>query len=528
MLICSHPRADTCGRWALVIAALLLPSLARSASAQSTPAGDAKIEDVVVWWSPQYGEYHEERTAYYYFNGRFVGFDDEGFIAVLDRLRQLPRGTSVVWGPDPDKMISRPNRAHPVPKLRYPARWREFHEIAEKGGLVLSGLEYDLASAANVSPPRPRYIEPSTPLAKGEVVLSREQAAKDEWPSYFINGRQSGTGREAFLATLRQLEQLPDGTTLRLRHYDEKEPYVKNVWVRSPVPYALDGEFARVVVAKRFVLVYEVKKSEWPKWLDCPAESRMEWRNVTARTPQAEVLYLIDGKVAGLGDRGFDRILAHAGQLPVGAYYSYPQLRVHGRAFEGDEEVPRRVRELVPFGERHSELKRTIEQRRLVVGRQYLTYWPKDAYSGEIDDGTTTVWYFDSLFRVGIIVRDGKQPTKADAVVSWQEQPWQKDKGSEPAVYSLNGQEGGRGTPGFLEVLKRLDELKDGAVVQINPVCVRTQGPFYKALIFKGQRHFEASGEEPFRGLIDLLVELAERKKFRVELIPDEKSRSGR
>ena len=130
--------------------------------------------------------------------------------------------------------------------------------------------------------------------------------------------------------------------------------------------------------------------------------------------------------------------------------------------------------------------------------------------------------YLHSLLGFAAIVRDGAKPAAADLVISWTQDRGGIGPSKSEAVYRCNGVGVGAGTRGFLTVLKRVDSLADGAAVRLDPVCIRTHGPFSDPVVAKGQRHFETSGEEPFRGLIDLLAEAAQRKRLRVEAVPDE------
>jgi hypothetical protein len=145
--------------------------------------------------------------------------------------------------------------------------------------------------------------------------------------------------------------------------------------------------------------------------------------------------------------------------------------------------------------------------------------WPKSSiFSGEYRDGS----FLTSLLSFTTIVRDGAKPTNADAIISWKQDRDQQRHTMSEAAYFVNGEEIGSGKQGFLAVLKRIELLDDGASVRIDPVCIRTHGPFSDPVLMKGHRHFETTGEEPFREQIDLLADAARRKRLRVEIIPDE------
>jgi hypothetical protein len=224
----------------------------------------------------------------------------------------------------------------------------------------------------------------------------------------------------------------------------------------------------------------------------------------------------------GMGDAGFDAVLKRLRQLPRGTCLDYPRYCLHGQVSDYPELQEFKAKDLVPFAPRRKELIDLIDRRHLIVGRDRVLYWPKPTYNDRVDENYEASCFLNSLLRFGTIVRDGAKPAKADVVVKWKQNRNGEGRPAAVATYFCNREKVGKGTPGFLAVLKRLESLPDGATVRIDPVCIRTHGPFSDAVTMKGQRHFETTGDEPFRGVVDLLGELARRKRLRVEVIPDE------
>ena len=184
------------------------------------------------------------------------------------------------------------------------------------------------------------FVEPGSPREKGEVVLDWKPGGKEElpiydywgvraFPVYSLDGRESGRGPGGFLATLNALRAVPEGSRLRVEARQSSEVEL------HPGIHLFPLEFRELVAAKRFTLVVEFPKKEWPKYANCPARCRLEWRNFRSlAAPHDEVVYLIDGKVAGMGSVGFDAVLKRLRELPSGAYLQYPQYWLHPMAYD--------------------------------------------------------------------------------------------------------------------------------------------------------------------------------------------------
>jgi hypothetical protein len=480
------------------------------------PGTPQPIRDVTVSWYPRWPTI-DKQTACFYFNRRFVGFDEDGLRAVIDAMRKLPAATSVVWFTDPKKELSGPGGPS-LPRGRFPRLWDEFLAVAKERNLPLSSLGYAPQDDYDGTPSHDEYLERAAPVKADDIILTWKSARGfDEQPNYAIDGQESGRGPGGFLATMKELEHRADGSRVRLRSTgDHRELPGKGLFLR---------EFDDLIASKRFRVVFEWPKKDWPAWANRPACCRFEWRNFeSAETPHEEVLYLVDGKVAGMGDAGFTAVLERLAALPAGAYVEYPQYRIHGMAMEHELREAFRAADLVPFAHRRKELSDLVQANRLVTGRTFVLYWPKPTYDNRVDRGAQQQWYLSSLLRFATIVRDGNQPAEADLVVTWMKKA-AEDRTNLPAEYLCNAEKVGSGTPGVLAVLKRLESLPDGATVRIDPICIRTHGPFRRAIVMQGQRHFETTGEEPFRGLIDLFAEPVQRKRLRVDLLPDEGKR---
>ncbi len=421
-----------------------------------------------------------------------------------------------------------------VARSEFPGLWKRFVQVASERGVALSSSGYGPTSASEDGPPElptAIFVEPGSAREKADVVLSwkpegsKEAPIEDYWnvrafPAYSVNGQESGHGPGGFLATLKALHAVPHGSRLRVLNWPAWPLSGKDV---GPWMYLFPLEFRKLVAAKRFQLVIECPKNQWPTSANCPAGCRFEWRNFrSAATPHDEVVYLVDGAVGGLGDSGFDAVLKRLRQLPLGAYLEYPQYCLHGVPYREPARAAFEAQDLVPFAHRRQELENVVSRGHLVAGRNQVLYWPKPKYDDRIDEEKQRDWYLHSLLRFATIVRDGAKPANADVVVSWTQQIDDRGRPRSEAVYQCNGMVTGSGFGGFMAVLKRLASLHDGATVRIDPVRIRTHGPFADAVIIKGQRHFETTGKEPFRGMIDLLGEITRQKRLRVEVIPDE------
>jgi hypothetical protein len=516
----------------VIAAAVLLTQRVPAFSEDAKPR--LRCQDTTFSWQPWlFPEDGDKSAIPFYVGGWFVGFGGDGFNTAIEATRRLPSGTSVVWGPDGHKMLNGPG-AGAVAENEFPALWKRFVRVANERGVALSSSGYGPTSASEDQPPElpaAMYVEPGSVRERADVVLSwkpeagQEPPIEDYWnvrtfPAYSVNGRESGHGPGGFLATLKALRAVSDGSRLRVVNWPAWPLSGRDI---GPWMYLFPLEFRKFVTTKRFQLVIECPKDEWPMSANCPVRCRFEWRNFrSAATPHDEVVYLVDGAVGGLGDAGFDAVLKRLRQLPRGAYFEYPQYCLHAVPYRLSARETFEEEDPVPFAHRRNEMGDIVARRGLVVGRNRVLYWPKPKYDDHVDKAMERGWYLHCLLRFAAIVRDGAKPANADLVVSWTQRIDDRGRPTSEAVYRCNGVVVGSGFGGFMAVLKRVASLHDGATVRIEPVRIRTHGPFADAVIIKGQRHFETTGEEPFRGMIDLLDEMAQQKRLRVEVIPDE------
>lgn len=397
----------------IVAMCFLLRLLPVATAAEPKPL-PTKNPDVTVSWDKRwYMEGDDKPTVKFFVDQQVVGENEAGLKAVIETVRRLPRGASVVWWRDVRKIGDREPGSQTVPPAVFPKLWQEFQQVAKERGVTLSSLGY-----------RPRIDD-------------------------------------------------------------------------------------------------EPRKKPSPKVVNYPAHCRFEWRNFqSAATPHDEVVYLFDGKPVGMGDTGFDVVLNLLKALPRGAYVEYPQFGIHGKAYNATKREEFKSKDMVPFDRRRDELNTVLANGKFNLGRYHVLYWPKPTYGDYVDGGIERSWYLPTLLRFATIIRDDAKPAQADAVISWTQKKQKRKEPPDKAIYFYNGENTGIGTQGFLAVLKRLESLSDGATVRIDPVSIRTHGPFRFAIVMRGQRHFETTGSDPFRGLVDLLAEVAQRKGLRVELIP--------
>ena len=517
--------------WRTLLMAILAPLLFGACTENGRR--EQPIHDILITWKPWLCyDRGAGPNIPFYIDNRLAGFGEKGIRTVIERLGRLPSSTSVVWGPDGAKYSDGPGN-DVVARDFFPKGWKQFLQVAKDRGLVLSsfgegfGVDYgdELLELRDAL-----YVTPDTPRDKSDVLLKwsppKGKDASDfqgynvaEWPVYYLDDRESGRDAGGFLATLKALRNYPDHSRLRIVWYDtERGSY------QLPGINMFVTEFRDVIAAKRPRLVIECDKKRWPKYANCPNRCRFEWRQIRTDTlTPEEVVYLIDGKAAGVGKAGFNVVLKKVRRLPQGAYLEYPQYCVAPHAAcPGKEREAFALKDPVPFWKRRKELSDLVRQNHLVVGRTRSFCFPQSECGGRVYEELEAEQFLRSLLQFAKIVRDGARRVKADAIISWKQKQgeWRRPIGE--ATYFYNGEKSGIGTNGFLAILKRLESLSNGTRIRIDPVCVRTHAPFLDPVVMKGQRHFETTGEEPFRGMVDLLAEVVQRKQFRVDVIPDE------
>jgi hypothetical protein len=232
-----------------------------------------------------------------------------------------------------------------------------------------------------------------------------------------------------------------------------------------------------------------------------------------------------------MGDAGFGEVLKRAKTLPPKATLLYDEYAMPAKAVDPATEQERlTLQKLIPFVTREPELNRVVAERQLKVQRLRNQYWPKPHYEDTFDEHQPLA-YYATMLRIATIVRDGHEPRLPKVKLTWK---WNRAKLQDEyqktpkatltheATYYINGVQVGGGQAGFLAAVEQIKSCKAGDVIQISPACIRTKGPFRYALFAPGHRIFETTGTEPFRGLVDLLADVVDRQRLRVELIPDE------
>jgi len=456
-------------------------------------ADDAPIEDVTIRWTPWHRKYPEIKL---FVNGELVGADREGMEAVLAIVRKLPRGTSIVWGPDTDKMGGGPGGGPNVVR-HFPQEWTHLKNIAHENGLTLSSSPFPGRAWPNLEEVT-KVVAAGGPRGDEDIVVS--------W--YCPHGETLellpfGKETEGILALKRHLETQPAGRTVRFV-LDREEPKSSRFfsWEKSAISQ-YDGTLARVIQARGLRAIVEMPADYlWP-WDTAAHRGTIEWRNSNRDgTTHDEVVYLANGKYVGMGNRGFDALLKFIQDQPADSVIG---ILAYTRR---DRVLPDRV----PFQARRAEFDELLKSRSV-----FLDY---------LDPGVTR-GALETLVRLGTIVRDGRQPQHADAILSWTDYDSTSRKGdASQAIYTVSGTKMGSGVKGFLAAMEKIEALPDRAVLRLDPVCIRTTGPFPLPMVVHGQRHFARTGHEPYEQLVDVLREVVERKKLVVELIPDEKRAS--
>ncbi len=359
-------------------------------------------------------------TANFKYNGRAIGEGREAFEDVIKRIRALPVGSSIVWGPNYARCGACSGREPAcLPKHLYPDLWKELETIAAEHRLTLSSA----------------YPEP-------EIIRTR------------LSPRTEG----------------PKDTGLTI-----------------------------------------------------------DWSNFHGpATPHEEVLYFANDKYLGRGDEGFDLVLKRVGQMPPNAQVTLPRYKLTGRyATEGvpREEIDARnakLRDLIPFGSRKPELDAKLTERKLepiwddvIPNREARTV-------ADWDSGDRYAYEIASF---GRIIHHDEQPQRTAARLGWTRydaNERRKRKLETDAVYTLDDVELGEGVAGFAKAMQKLMNLPEGSVVQVQ-VCIRTKGNFLCPLIYEGQRHFERTGYEPYFGMFRWLIDVAQKRKLKIEWLPDER-----
>lgn len=118
-------------QFTLLVSIRWLPTV--TASVQAADQGADAV------FSTKYSSSYRPESADFYYNGRAVGSGRQGFAVVVSRIRNLPRGASVIWGPNYRRDGTGGGSEYScVPKRLYPSLWDELEALARKGHVTLS------------------------------------------------------------------------------------------------------------------------------------------------------------------------------------------------------------------------------------------------------------------------------------------------------------------------------------------------------------------------------------------------------
>jgi hypothetical protein len=484
-------------------------------------------------------------VANFYFNDRAVGSGPQAFETIIKRVAELPAGTSIVWGPNYARCGSR-SGIEPLclPKHLYPDLWKQLQETITERKLTLSSAYPGPRIRATESSrlgsfPTEIFAETTPPKEKFADVVEFEIATKDRSRRESLSSsslRWDGEILEMFDIDLR-LGRLPEHSKMLVRLTFPEEP--KGKLFNSATTDILRARADTIVRDWTNQLEGHLRRNRIDAVIVVPPviaaslrENRdafnISWQNYHGpETSVEEVIYLVNGIYVGRGNSGFDQILKQVEQLPRAANISFDQYFFGGRAaFEnlGSEEVMRRnekLKDLVPFLQRYSELANRIKSHQLLLRRKEI--WL------EGEGNTLLSWnsgdrYASKIASFGHIVRHDEVPKRDALKLGWtgyDASERRERKLETTARYTVDDQEVGQGIDGFAKAMQRIEALAEGSVVQVK-VCLRTKGPFHCPLIYEGQRHCERTGYEPYFGLFDWLIDVAKQKRLQIEWLPDE------
>lgn len=360
------------------------------------------------------------------------------------------------------------------------------------------------------------------------------------------NGRAIGAGREGFQAIVDQIARLPAGTSIVWSPDYSRCGACSGSEERGSAPRFLYPDLWKQLeahVAERGLTLSSLyphagESSVQPagareRKREAESSLTIDWDNYCGpETVHDDVLYIVDGRFVGRGDQGFNQVLNTLARLPVGASVTIPRYVHRGRAaFEnlGADGVKRenaRLHDVAPFAARRGEFDMKVTERklRLQFDDKLLRgsdRSPLDWGSGERDG--------HAFVAFGRIVRHDEKPRAAAARLGWSRFDATERHKRQPeteAYYTIDDIKLGQGVAGFAKAMDKLAALPPGSVVHV-PVCVRTKGPFVCALIYKGHRHFERTGFEPYFGMFPWLLDVAEKGRLEIEWIPDERKSCG-
>lgn len=401
-------------------------------------AAENEIRDVTFI---SVGEHFGKGPLSFEFDGKPMGKERNGYLAALKEIEKLPRGTSLVWGPNYDRCGACAGGEQDISNV-YPDLWKRLTEIVSKRGLLFSSTY------------------PGPHARRAEFYYKRAVGLPDESDPF---------------------EESQKGEGLR--------------------------ESQKTAGRKRVLI---------------------SWSNFRgANTPADEVLYFENGRFVGRGAEGFQKILAALHELPKKSEVVIPRYQYSGRwaveSFSPEEldNENQALRDVVPYAAQRESFDKAVALRQLTVhyDERSPSYSP---WRLSWDSGDR---YGSTFVSHGRIVRHDEKPAPAAVALGWTSFNPAKmgggRKSESNASYTLDGKDVGKGASGFAEALKKISELPKGSVINVR-ACIRTRGPFSCPLIFKGHRHFERTGFEPYFGMFPWLIDVAEKRELKIQWIPDE------
>jgi hypothetical protein len=508
-------------------------------------------------------------TANFYFNGRAIGAGREAFAAIVERIDKLPPATSVVWGPNYRRCGTCSGwEPECVPKFLYPDLWKKLAASVVERNLFLSStfpgpdaLHFHLDKPGTMPVPVPadataarQGFDAILDWDIGELHLSDAAGTGQPPTNRVVVGRFLSDGKtvagydlELFFGRLAE-----DSRVLIRISWIEKSGLPQDETglrslakqIRAIWPFAINEALTRgklTAVATALAPLAQALKAE-KQSEDEQQRVRIDWQNFRGpKAPHDEVLYLLNGRFAGRGDEGLQRILDELVRLPAGVELTIPRYAYGGRGANerySPEELAalnEKLHGLVPFAARRAEFDAAVAKRDLAVQYSYKSPGYSHASPSVDDPGTVRGWYsgdrYGSTFvSFGRIVRYDERRRRAAARLGWTdyETGWSYETGGRQrrseteAVYTVNDARVGKGVAGFAEAMGRIETVPEGSIVQVR-VCLRTKGPFDCPIICAGHRHFERTGFEPYAGMFAWLVDVAQKRKLEIEWIPDER-----
>jgi hypothetical protein len=482
-------------------------------------------------------------TANFYYNGGAIGEGREGFAAIVERIGKLPRGTSIVWGPNYARCGScsgiEPNC---VPKFLYPDLWHELEKAIREHELFLSsdypgpwlrpvghnlGTNTFAASLVDVASEKERFDAViDWKVGEGGFEEKGTDLGGRHWHRFSSEGRPLDAFHRDLL-----LSRLPERARLLVRisfneKLDTSKPddnpaalahSISTSWREWIAPELKRGKLKAVVTTSPKLA--EPFRAAVKQAAQSPFS--IAWTNFRGpTTPHEEVLYQVNSDFVGRGNDGFSRTLARLEKLPPNTVVTLPCYQLSGRWVFGSfspEELEARnakLNDLTPFATRLKEFQAKVAERKLKIERDDVLLQTRDPRS--VRDWDSGDRYGDAFVSFGRIVRYDEEPRPAAVRLAWSGY-----RSESEVFYTLNATDQGKGVTGFAAAMEKLAKLPKGSVVDVR-VCLRTRPPFTCPITFEGRRHFERTGYEPYMGMFPWLIDVARKQGLEIQWMPDE------